>query len=147
MEPRPPAWPLLCLLLLCPPSCPGLGAQTYSDLKLQQPQGLVVVTKGEILTLNCTVSESGPIGPVKWLKGWGSGNQTIYEHKGSFPRVMTATNDSSTDFTIHIRDVRLEDAGTYYCVKFSKGIFGDEVFKKGEGTAVLVHARPSRLAV
>lgn len=23
MEPRPPAWPLLCLLLLCPPSCPG----------------------------------------------------------------------------------------------------------------------------
>ncbi|XP_010720781.1 signal-regulatory protein beta-1-like, partial [Meleagris gallopavo] len=141
------AMPLTFLVLLLLHNAPGVGAQTYSDFKLQQPQGPVVVTKGEILTLNCTVSGSGPVGPLKWLKGWGSSNQTIYEQKGSFPRVMIAINDSSTDFTIHIRDVRLEDAGTYYCVKFSKGIFGDEVFKKGGGTAVLVHARPSRLAV
>ncbi|XP_052539554.1 tyrosine-protein phosphatase non-receptor type substrate 1-like isoform X1 [Tympanuchus pallidicinctus] len=147
MEPRPPAWPLLCLLLLCPPSCPGVGAQKDPDFKLQQPQGQVVVIKGEILTLNCTVSALHPIGPVKWLKGWGSSNQTIYDQKGSSPRVMRAINGSDTDFTIHIRDVRLEDAGTYYCVKFRKGIFGDVVFKNGGGTEVLVHARPSELAV
>ncbi|POI27643.1 hypothetical protein CIB84_008607 [Bambusicola thoracicus] len=139
MERRPPAWPLLCLLLLCPSSCPGVGAQTYPDFKVQQPQGSVVVIKGEVLTLNCTVSRSGPIGPVKWVKGSGSDSQTIYEHKGSFPRVMSAVNDSSTDFTIHIRDVRLEDAGTYYCVKFHRNTSGDTVFKSGGGTNVSVH--------
>uniref|UniRef100_A0A8C3LVR8 Ig-like domain-containing protein n=1 Tax=Chrysolophus pictus TaxID=9089 RepID=A0A8C3LVR8_CHRPC len=100
-----------------------------------------------MLTLNCTVSESGPIGPVTWVKGWGSGSQAIYEPKGSSPRVMRAVNESNRDFTIHITDVRLEDTGTYYCVKFSKGTFGAEVFKRGGGTEVLVHARPSKLAV
>uniref|UniRef100_A0A8C9LCH8 Ig-like domain-containing protein n=1 Tax=Pavo cristatus TaxID=9049 RepID=A0A8C9LCH8_PAVCR len=119
----------------------------YQDFKLQQPQGPVVVTMGEMLTLNCTASGLGPIGPVKWVKGWGSSNQTIYDQKGSFPRVMRVVNESSTDFAIRIRDVRLEDAGTYYCVKLHRGIFGDEVFKSGGGTEVLVHARPSKLAM
>uniref|UniRef100_A0A669P0T3 Immunoglobulin C1-set domain-containing protein n=1 Tax=Phasianus colchicus TaxID=9054 RepID=A0A669P0T3_PHACC len=50
-----------------------------------------------------------------------------------------AVNGSETDFTIHIRDVRLEDAGTYYCVKFRRNTSGDEVFKSGGGTKVLVH--------
>uniref|UniRef100_A0A8C9L4X3 Ig-like domain-containing protein n=1 Tax=Pavo cristatus TaxID=9049 RepID=A0A8C9L4X3_PAVCR len=124
---------------------PGVGAQVYRDFKLQQPQGSVVMTRGETLTLNCTVSGLGPIGPVKWLKGWGSGNQTIYDQKGSLPpRVMRIVNESSTDFTIYIRDVRLEDAGTYYCVKFRRGTFGDEVLKSGGGTEVLVHAPPAQ---
>ncbi|XP_042740754.1 signal-regulatory protein beta-1-like isoform X2 [Lagopus leucura] len=141
------AMPLTCLVLLLLQNVPGVGAQKDPDFKLQQPQGPVVVIKGEILTLNCTVSAFHPIGPVKWLKGWGSSNQTIYDHKGSSPRVMRAINGSGTDFTIHIRDVRLEDAGTYYCVKFRKVIFGDELFKSGGGTEVLVHARPSKLTV
>ncbi|XP_021272700.1 tyrosine-protein phosphatase non-receptor type substrate 1-like isoform X2 [Numida meleagris] len=144
MEPRPPAWPLLCLLLLCPPSCPGVGAQKYRDFKLQQSQGPVVMTTGETLTLNCTVSGSGPIGAVRWLKGWGSGNRNFYEEKGSSSsRVTRADNESNTDFTIRIRDVHLEDASTYYCVKFHKVNNSEEVFKRGEGTKVLVHARPS----
>uniref|UniRef100_A0A669NZM2 Immunoglobulin C1-set domain-containing protein n=1 Tax=Phasianus colchicus TaxID=9054 RepID=A0A669NZM2_PHACC len=66
-------------------------------------------------------------------------NQTIYDQKGSSQRVMRAVNGSETDFTIHIRDVRLEDAGTYYCVKFRRNTSGDEVFKSGGGTKVLVH--------
>ncbi|XP_021272713.1 tyrosine-protein phosphatase non-receptor type substrate 1-like [Numida meleagris] len=135
---------LTCLVLLLHQKDPGAGAQKYPDFKLQQSQGPVVMATGETLTLNCTVSGLGPIGPVKWLKGSGSSSQTFYDLKGPFPpRVTRAVDESNTDFTIHIRDVRLEDAGTYYCVKFIKVIDGEEVFKSGEGTEVSVHARPS----
>uniref|UniRef100_A0A669P0S8 Ig-like domain-containing protein n=1 Tax=Phasianus colchicus TaxID=9054 RepID=A0A669P0S8_PHACC len=120
-------------------TCRSVGAQKYPDFKLQQSQGPVVVIKGEMLTLNCTVSKSGPVGPVNWLKNQSNVNQTIYDQKGSSQRVMRAVNGSETDFTIHIRDVRLEDAGTYYCVKFRRNTSGDEVFKSGGGTKVLVH--------
>uniref|UniRef100_A0A669PFM8 Ig-like domain-containing protein n=1 Tax=Phasianus colchicus TaxID=9054 RepID=A0A669PFM8_PHACC len=127
---------------------PGPGQTDAAvALSLQQSQGPVVVIKGEMLTLNCTVSKSGPVGPVNWLKNQSNVNQTIYDQKGSSQRVMRAVNGSETDFTIHIRDVRLEDAGTYYCVKFRRNTSGDEVFKSGGGTKVLVHARPSKLAV
>ena len=118
---------------------PGVGAQTYPDFKLQQPQSSEVVIKGDTLTLNCTASGSGPVGAVKWVKGWGSDNQTVYEQKGSFPRVMRAVPDTSNDFTIRISNVSLEDAGTYYCVKFRKGIADSVVFRKGGGTKVSVH--------
>uniref|UniRef100_A0A669P2T7 Ig-like domain-containing protein n=1 Tax=Phasianus colchicus TaxID=9054 RepID=A0A669P2T7_PHACC len=121
---------------------PGVGAQKYPDFKLQQSQGPVVVIKGEMLTLNCTVSESGPVGPVNWLKDQGSSNQTIYDQKGSSQRVMRAVNVSETDFTIHIRDVRLEDAGTYYCVKFRRNTSGDEVFKSGGARPPALARRP-----
>ncbi|NXN41651.1 SHPS1 phosphatase, partial [Rhinoptilus africanus] len=114
-------------------------AQVNQDFQLQQPQEKVSVTVGGTLTLTCTTSGNGPAGPVKWLKGWGSGNQTVYEQTGSFPRVTREVNESNTDFTIHIRDVQPEDAGTYYCVKFRKSLSGDEVFQHGKGTEVSVH--------
>ncbi|NXE30151.1 SHPS1 phosphatase, partial [Ardeotis kori] len=91
------------------------------------------------LTLTCTLSGSGPPGPVKWLKGWGSGNKTIYDQTGSFPRVTRVVRDSNTDFSIRIRDVQPEDAGTYYCVKFRNADEGDEVFRHGEGTEVSLY--------
>ncbi|XP_065610587.1 tyrosine-protein phosphatase non-receptor type substrate 1-like [Cyrtonyx montezumae] len=148
MTPALQALPLTCLVLLLLQNSSGVSAQSYTDFKLLQPQGPVVVTTRETLTLNCTTSESGPVGPVKWLKGWGSSEETIFDQKGSFPpRVMRAVNESSTDFTIRIRDVRIEDAGTYHCVKFRKGTFGDVLFQHGEGTEVLVHARPSEPAM
>ncbi|XP_010071214.1 PREDICTED: signal-regulatory protein beta-2-like, partial [Pterocles gutturalis] len=54
--------------------------------ELQQPQDKVSVTVGDTLTLTCTVSKGGPNGPVRWLKGWGDGNETIYDQTFSIPR-------------------------------------------------------------
>ncbi|NXS85507.1 SHPS1 phosphatase, partial [Erpornis zantholeuca] len=113
--------------------------------KLQQPQDKVLVTAGETLTLNCTMSgEAGP-GAVRWLKGWGSGNKTIYDQRGQdpSPRVTRAVSGSNTDFTIRIRNIQPEDMGTYYCVKFSKRFGGEEVSQRGSGTEVSVQAKPS----
>ncbi|NWT03475.1 SHPS1 phosphatase, partial [Mionectes macconnelli] len=116
------------------------SAQEGQAFKLHQPQDKVTVTVGKTLTLGCTVSGSSEPGPVKWLKGWGSDNRTIYEDTGSAPpRVTRAVEGSNTDFTIHIRDVQPEDVGTYYCVKFRKSLSGEnEVFQHGSGTEVSV---------
>ncbi|NXQ51891.1 SIRBL protein, partial [Anthoscopus minutus] len=112
---------------------------------LQQPQDSVTVAAGETLTLNCTTSGIAGPGPVRWLKGWGSGNKTVYDQKGySLPHVMRAVLESYTDFTIRIRNVQPEDMGTYYCVKFVKTDTGvDEVSHRGSGTKVSVQAKPS----
>ncbi|XP_014810778.1 PREDICTED: signal-regulatory protein beta-1 isoform 3-like [Calidris pugnax] len=132
---------LLGQLSLIPLRLPGAGAQvTTLSFQLWQPQDKVSVTVGEMLTLTCTTSSDRPAGPVKWLKGWGSENQTIYGQTGSFARVTRGENTSNTDFSIHIRDVQPEDAGTYYCVKFQK-LFpdGEELLQRGKGTEVSVH--------
>ncbi|KAJ7427068.1 Tyrosine-protein phosphatase non-receptor type substrate 1 [Willisornis vidua] len=130
------------LLLLC--RAPGAGAQTGQEFKLHQPQDKVSVRAGETLTLNCTVSGAFEPGPVKWLKGWGSDNKTIYGETVTYPRVTRAANESNTDFTIHIRNVQPEDIGTYYCVKFQILLTGGiEVLQHGSGTEVSVHVSPS----
>ncbi|NWY30938.1 SIRB1 protein, partial [Pheucticus melanocephalus] len=113
---------------------------------LQQPQPKVTVTAGETLTLNCTTSGVVGPGPVMWLKGWGSGNKTVYDPSNPDPssRVTVAVPESNTDFSIRISNVQPEDMGTYYCVKFVKGSTGDdELFKRGDGTEVSVQAKPS----
>ncbi|XP_017688664.1 PREDICTED: tyrosine-protein phosphatase non-receptor type substrate 1-like [Lepidothrix coronata] len=139
MAPGTEVLPLTCLMLLLLCRAPGAGAQGGQDFKLHQPQDKVSVTVGKTLTLGCTVSGSSEPGPVKWLKGWGSGNRTIYAETVSAPRVTRAVNGSNTDFTIHIRDVQPEDVGTYYCVKFTKSLSGgDVVFRRGTGTEVSV---------
>ncbi|KAM6248373.1 signal-regulatory protein gamma-like [Porphyrio hochstetteri] len=110
--------------------------------KLEQPQGRVVVTAGETISLTCTVSGNKTIiGPVKWLKGWGSGNETVYADKGSLPRVTRAVSGSNTDFSISISSAQPEDSGTYYCVKFCRSVRDDvdEVFQHGKGTEVSLH--------
>ncbi|NWI28730.1 SHPS1 phosphatase, partial [Sula dactylatra] len=114
-------------------------AQVGRDFEVHQPQDKVLVTVGETLNLNCTVSKSDYPGPVAWLKGWGSGNKTVYAQKGSFPRVTRVVNESNTDFSVRIRDIRPEDTGTYYCVKFHRSVHGDEVFRHGKGTVVSLH--------
>ncbi|NXU34120.1 SIRBL protein, partial [Drymodes brunneopygia] len=117
--------------------CPDVGAQGFS---LQQPQEKVSVALGETLTLNCTASRGGGAGPVRWLKGWGNENKTIYDQRGSLPHVTRAVNGSNTDFTIHIRNVQPDNTGTYFCVKFVKSDTGEEqVFQHGSGTEVSVY--------
>ncbi|XP_061865138.1 tyrosine-protein phosphatase non-receptor type substrate 1-like [Colius striatus] len=133
--------PALLLLLL--QGAPGVGAQADQDFQLQQPQDKVSVAAGETLTLTCTLSGDRFLGPVKWLKGWGSGNETIYGPGGSFPRVKRTVDKSSTDFSIRIRDVHPGDSGTYYCVKFRRSVGGEELFRHGKGTEVSVTAKPS----
>ncbi|NWS87226.1 SHPS1 phosphatase, partial [Toxostoma redivivum] len=115
------------------------------DFRLYQPQVKVSVAAGETLTLNCTASGMIIPGAVRWLKGWGSDNKTIYDQKEKpLPRVMRAVNESDTDFTIYIRNVQPEDTGTYYCVKYIKRDTGqEEVFQRGNGTEVSVQAKPS----
>uniref|UniRef100_A0A8C3QTL6 Ig-like domain-containing protein n=1 Tax=Cyanoderma ruficeps TaxID=181631 RepID=A0A8C3QTL6_9PASS len=119
-----------------------VGAPLGQDFSLQQPQDKVSVAVGETFILRCTTSGYAGPGPVKWLKGWSSGNKTIYDQKTKdpFSRVTRAVNESSTDFTIHIRNAQPEDTGTYYCVKFVKGDKGvDEVYQCGSGTEVSVY--------
>ncbi|NWT19107.1 SHPS1 phosphatase, partial [Vireo altiloquus] len=115
------------------------------NLKLQQPQDKVSVAAGERLTLNCTISGDAGPGAVRWLKGWGSGNKTIYDQREQDldPRVTRAVVGSNTDFTIHIRNVQPEDMGTYYCVRFNKALSGEQVSQRGNGTEVSVQAKPS----
>ncbi|NXO39060.1 SHPS1 phosphatase, partial [Locustella ochotensis] len=118
------------------------AAQAGQGFSLQQPQDKVSVAVGETLTLRCTTSGTAEPGPVKWLKGWGSGYKTIYDQKmkDPFSRVTRAVNESNTDFTIHIRNAQPEDTGTYYCVKFVKADSGvDEVSHHGRGTEVSVY--------
>ncbi|NXH15375.1 SIRBL protein, partial [Bucco capensis] len=113
-------------------------AQQRETFQLQQPQDKVSVTAGDTLTLTCTTTGYGPPGPVQWLKGWGSENKTIYDGQTGFsPRVTRVVKGSNTDFSIHIRDVQPEDAGTYYCVKYSRAPGrGLEMLQHGSGTEV-----------
>ncbi|KAM9371929.1 tyrosine-protein phosphatase non-receptor type substrate 1-like [Phaethornis superciliosus] len=139
----PRALQLTSLLLLLLWRSLGVGAQVSPSFQLQQPQDKVWVTAGDTITLTCSMVGSGPLGPLKWLKGWGTGNETVYDRNGVFPRVTRVDPGSNTDFSISIRDVGPEDAGTYYCVKFRKDFSGDEVFRHGKGTEVSVRAKPS----
>ncbi|XP_035199485.1 signal-regulatory protein beta-1-like isoform X1 [Oxyura jamaicensis] len=143
MTPVTQALPLACLMLFQLCRVPGVGAQVGPGFELRQPQKEMSVIAGETLTLTCTVTAGGPLGPVKWLKGWDSGSEIIYDQKSSSSRVTRTPDVSNTDFTILIRDVRPEDAGTYYCVKLRKTATSEELHRRGEGTVVSVQARPS----
>ncbi|NXO06274.1 SIRB1 protein, partial [Oriolus oriolus] len=115
-------------------------SQVGQGFKLHQPHSKVAVAVGETLTLRCTTSGHAGPGAVRWLKGWGSGNKTIYDQREDLlPRVRRAVVGSDTDFTIHIRNFQPSDAGTYYCVKFTKEAGEDKVFQHGSGTEVSVH--------
>ncbi|XP_062999310.1 tyrosine-protein phosphatase non-receptor type substrate 1-like [Elgaria multicarinata webbii] len=108
------------------------------EVKVVQPEDDVSVTAGGTLRLKCTVTVGGRPGPVKWFLGEGPSRKLIYAGVGKFERVMKEYQGSSTDFTILIRNVSLEDTGTYYCVKQKAGHNGDTDVECGPGTKVLV---------
>ncbi|NWI70278.1 SHPS1 phosphatase, partial [Todus mexicanus] len=113
------------------------------SFRQQQSLDKVAVIAGETLTLACNTSGYGPPGPVKWVKGWGSENKTVYEQKGSFPRVTRVLPGSHVDYSIRIGDVRPEDSGSYYCVKTVRFSATPETVVLGKGIEVSVRARPS----
>ncbi|XP_051488706.1 tyrosine-protein phosphatase non-receptor type substrate 1-like [Apus apus] len=142
------ALPLASLMLLLLWRSLAVGAQRSPTFQLQQPQDKVSAKAGETITLTCTTAGTGPAGLMKWLKGWGDKNETIYDQNSPPPPHLTrAEPESNTDFSIHIRDVHPKDAGTYYCVKFRKTRTMDEVFRRGNGTEVSILAEPTRPVV
>ncbi|NXI81305.1 SIRB1 protein, partial [Rhipidura dahli] len=115
-------------------------AQVGQGFELQQPQKKVSVAVGETLTLRCTTSGFAEPGPVRWLKGLGRENKTIYDQRRKHPslHVTRAVVGSNTDFTIHISNFQPSEVGTYYCVKFINEKTGEEMFQHGRGTQVSV---------
>ncbi|EDL80166.1 protein tyrosine phosphatase, non-receptor type substrate 1, isoform CRA_a [Rattus norvegicus] len=151
MEPAGPApgrlGPLLfCLLLSASCFCAGASGK---ELKVTQADKSVSVAAGDSATLNCTVSSLTPVGPIKWFKGEGQNRSPIYSFIGGehFPRITNvsdATKRNNMDFSICISNVTPEDAGTYYCVKFQKGIVEpDTEIKSGGGTTLYVLVSPT----
>ncbi|KAJ7332197.1 hypothetical protein JRQ81_014377 [Phrynocephalus forsythii] len=119
---------------------PDAGAQT---LQILQTLGPLSVRAGETLTLNCTLTGVGGPGGVKWHKGLDRSQPRIYSKKGnSSKRGTRIVAGSNTDFSININNVRPEDAGTYYCVKYRSGSPEKEELS-GRGTEVSVIATPS----
>eukprot|EP00073_Rattus_norvegicus_P044560 XP_017446695.1 PREDICTED: tyrosine-protein phosphatase non-receptor type substrate 1-like isoform X1 [Rattus norvegicus] len=113
------------------------------ELKVFQPKKSVCVDAGGSVTLNCTVTSLTPVGPIKWYRGVGHNRHLIYNFTGyRFPRVTNAsdaTKRGNLDFSIHISNVTPADAGTYYCVKFQKGIVEPDIeIQSGGGTELLV---------
>uniref|UniRef100_K7E052 Ig-like domain-containing protein n=1 Tax=Monodelphis domestica TaxID=13616 RepID=K7E052_MONDO len=119
------------------------GTQGQKEPQLLQPKDLVTVTVGEVVTLNCTVTDAAVPGPVKWFKGTGLQRKEIYNFKGgSYPRIKAVVPSSNTDFSISISNITPEDTGTYYCVKFKRGN-PDTEFKSGGSTKLIVRVKPS----
>ncbi|KAF5924846.1 hypothetical protein HPG69_008518, partial [Diceros bicornis minor] len=90
------------------------------DLWIIQPQELVLTTTGDTVFLNCTVLGDGPPRPIRWFWGAGLSWEAIYNFEGISHPNVTAVRASNSDFSILLRGVSTEYAGTYYCVKFQR---------------------------
>jgi hypothetical protein len=101
-------------------SWPSGAKDPEPGLWIFQPQELVLVTPGDIAFLNCTVLGNGPPGPIRWFRGTGLNREAIYNFEGISHPNVTAVRASNNDFSIHLQGVSLEDAGTYYCIKFQR---------------------------
>uniref|UniRef100_F6T1Q2 Ig-like domain-containing protein n=1 Tax=Monodelphis domestica TaxID=13616 RepID=F6T1Q2_MONDO len=117
------------------------GSQGQEEFQVLQTKEPVSVAKGGKVTLNCTILENSPPGPVKWFKGAGPQRKEIYNFKGgSYPRIKAVVPSSHTDFSISISNITPEDTGTYYCVKFKRGNPDTEFKSGGGGTIILIFA-------
>ncbi|KAM3840636.1 signal-regulatory protein delta-like [Vipera latastei] len=117
------------------------GGVKAEDPWLSQPQRSVTVVIGEDLRLECEVPDKLRSGAVKWFLGEGPQRKLIYadaQIDEKDERITRISPNSNTDFTIFIRNVSLEDAGTYYCVKEKTELWGTKDWLKGQGTHVVV---------
>ncbi|XP_044311742.1 signal-regulatory protein beta-1-like [Varanus komodoensis] len=134
----------LCVIQLLLLLLEILGAAAQK-LEVLQSQGPVSVSVGQTLTLNCMLRGDPVPGGVRWHKGSDRQQPPIYSQKQPFPRrVIRVIPESNTDFTIRITDIRPEDAGTYFCVKYRLRVTGESEQASGAGTEVSVIATPSQ---
>ncbi|XP_060541104.1 signal-regulatory protein gamma-like [Pantherophis guttatus] len=134
---------LLLLLLLLPWDLVVTG----QNIEVTQLPETISVKAGENLTLRCTLTGVNIPGSVRWYKGLDRNQTPIYSDKqGSSNRGVRVIPGSSTDFSINIQNVRPEDGGAYYCVKFRAGNPEREL-ASGKGTLVSVIAMPSQPVV
>ncbi|KAH0619290.1 hypothetical protein JD844_019238 [Phrynosoma platyrhinos] len=120
---------------------------TGKRLEIIQTPGSLLVSAGEKLTLHCTLRGFNRLGNVKWHKDLNRNQPAVYSQKGdSLPQVTRVNPGSFFDFSITIRNVQLEDAGTYYCVKYRYRLRGPEIEEtSGKGTVVSVIGPTSRV--
>nr|KAF6267322.1 signal regulatory protein beta 2 [Myotis myotis] len=111
------------------------------NLRIIQPQELVLATPGDTVVLNCAVLGDGPSGPIRWFRGSGLSREAIYNFEGISQPNVTAVQASSSDFSILLQDVSTEYAGTYYCVKFQRKL--NRQYLSGQGTRLRVEAKPT----
>ncbi|XP_006220402.3 signal-regulatory protein beta-2 [Vicugna pacos] len=109
------------------------------DLRIIQPQELVLATTGDTVFLNCTVLGDGPSGPIRWFRGTGLSREAIYNFRGISSPNVTAVQASNSDFSILLHDISTESAGTYYCVKFQRQ--PSRQYQSGQGTRLRVKAK------
>ncbi|XP_060540542.1 tyrosine-protein phosphatase non-receptor type substrate 1-like [Pantherophis guttatus] len=126
----------LFFIVLSSLSSASNGGIKAKDPELSQPQRSVSVVIGEVLHLECEVSNNLIPGGVKWFLGEGRQRKLIYTDAATDEkdeRITRNSPGSNTDFSISIRNVTLEDTGTYYCVKEKKGVHGTTDWLKGHG--------------
>ncbi|KAM8775286.1 signal-regulatory protein beta-2 isoform 2-T2 [Rhynchonycteris naso] len=106
------------------------------NLRIIQPQELLLAITGDTVFLNCTVLGDGPPGPVRWFRGAGLSREAIYNFQGLSQPNVTAVRASNTDFSILLQGVTPEYAGIYYCVKFQRKL--NRQYLSGRGTRLRV---------
>ncbi|XP_039623699.1 uncharacterized protein LOC120538303 [Polypterus senegalus] len=105
------------------PHLPAVG-RVCQGVTVSQPQGSVEAREGNTVTLICVMSSDTPLGPVRWYKGYGSERTHFYsvvpkEGDKNDPRVTWTVENTTVNFSITIRDVRVSDTGEYYCEKYT----------------------------
>ncbi|XP_070604857.1 tyrosine-protein phosphatase non-receptor type substrate 1-like [Erythrolamprus reginae] len=126
--------PQLLLLLLLPW---GLVVSGQNITIIQHPEK-ISVEAGDNLTLQCTLSGVNIPGSVRWYKGRDRSQTPIYSDKqGASNRGVRVIPGDNADFSIIIQNVRPEDDGTYFCVKFRAEVPERELVL-GKGTLVYV---------
>ncbi|XP_074140919.1 signal-regulatory protein beta-1-like [Sminthopsis crassicaudata] len=116
----------------------GTGGQ--EEVQVLQPDDHVSGIEGGTILLHCMVFGFPLPGPVKWFKGKEPQREEIFNFKGIINHRIKAIDfsKSNTNFSISISHITPEDSGTYYCVKFRKGITAVKEFKSGSGTKLTV---------
>ncbi|XP_039623378.1 hemicentin-1-like isoform X2 [Polypterus senegalus] len=131
----------LCWALLFVPAlhCTGFS--------VSQPQGQMEAEESSNVTLVCVMSSETPLGPARWYKCAGSERTHFYSGapKGGDkidPRVTWTVNNTLLNYSITIRDLRINDTGEYYCEKYTKGENENKPYASGPGVKLTVKGFP-----